>query len=120
MLRVFFFWLVVIILIQPILSSIDYYLDLHVRAVTAYVAEKAAPEGMVSPQLHQEAVDMLTAVGFKEDDIIINYDNSIHERGESITVSIQVPRDMMFVYRFISNMPTFYYAKSTVMSEWLD
>lgn len=120
MLRVVFFWLVLFMTMQPILSSIDYFLDLHVRSITAYIAEKAAPEGMVTSQLRDEAIELLTAVGFRESDIEITYTNTMQDRGNRIDVIVKVPRDMFFLYNFASNTPSFYYSRSSVMSEYID
>lgn len=120
-LRAVFMWVVVIIIVQPILSHKDFLLDLNVKANASLLAQKAAPEGVVTPQLYQEIVDNLKAIGFKEDQIEIQFSSTIRERTEIIDVIILVERNPMFLYSFgKSNSPQYYYGRHRIMSEYIE
>ena len=120
-LRALFLWLALIIIVQPILSHKDYLLDVLVKANTAYITEKAAPEGMVTPSLKQEVFDNLSAVGFDPTEISITYNTSVvMQRKERLDVTLQIPRAPLFLYNFSSQtQPSYYYAHSYTMSEYL-
>jgi len=109
-------------ILQPMLSYLDYLYDLVVKSNTAYLTQKAAVEGMVTPQLEQEVIDNLTAVGFSEDEIHIESNPTIRYRGERIDVIVRVERDRtLFPYIFTNKQqPSYYYGHGSIISEYLD
>lgn len=118
--RALFFWLTLIILVQPMLSHVDYLLDLVVKANAEYAAEKAAPEGMMSSALRQEVLQNLAAVGLDPDKVIIESGTTVLERTKRLDVRIRAPRQPLFLYRFGSEaMSKEYYAHAYVMSEYI-
>jgi len=122
LLRALYMPILLIMILQPMLSYLDYLLDLTVKANTNYLVQKAAVEGRVTPHLRQEVIDNLKAVGFSENQIWIEYDPVVRHRGERIDVSITVFRNrMLFPYLFTSKtLPNSYYAKGSILSEYLD
>lgn len=118
--RALFFWLTLIILVQPMLSHVDYLLDLVVKANAEYAAEKAAPEGIMTSALRQEVLQNLAAVGLDPDKVIIESGTTVLERTERLDVRIRAPRQPLFLFRFGSEaMPKEYYAHAYVMSEYI-
>lgn len=118
--RALFFWLTLLIIIQPILSHIDYLRDLIVKANTSYIAQKAAVTGVVTADLRQEVIRNLSRVGFKESSINIEYTTDIKERSERLDVTIKVDRPPMMLYNFSGQSePTYYYGHAYIMSEYL-
>lgn len=118
--RALFFWLTLIILVQPMLSHIDYLLDLVVKANAEYAAEKAAPDGILSGDLRQEVLNNLAAVGLDTSKVVIESGTTVVERTERLDVRIRAPRQPLLLYRFGSEaMPTEYYAHAYVMSEYI-
>jgi hypothetical protein len=109
-------------ILQPTLSYLDYLYDLQVKANTAYLAQKAATEGRVTPQLMQEVTNNLKAIGFSEGEIHIEADTILRYRGERIDVAIRVERNRtLFPFNFTSkSQPNYYYAHNTIVSEYLD
>jgi len=109
-------------ILQPMLSYLDYLYDLVVKLNTAYLTQKAAVEGMVTPQLEQEVINNLTAVGFSEDEIHIESNPTIRYRGERIDVIVRVERDRtLFPYIFTNKQqPSYYYGHGSIISEFLD
>lgn len=118
--KVFFIWLGFMILLQPLLSHLDYLLDIVVKSNADYAAEKAAPDGVMTAELKQTVLDRLAAVGFDPDTVQVTSSSTIVDRGEQIDVKITAPRLPMFLYRFGSqSMPSTYYAHSYTTSEYI-
>lgn len=116
--RLLFFWFALLILIQPSLSHLDYLLDLTVKSNAEYAAQKAAPAGGVTPELKQEILDNLAAVGFNPAEVTVESTSTMVDRGERIDVLIRAPRLPLFLYRFGNkSWPQEYYAHAVVMSE---
>jgi N-methylhydantoinase A/oxoprolinase/acetone carboxylase beta subunit len=122
LLRAIYMPLLLYIILQPMYSYLDYLYDLAVKANTAYLTQKAATVGRVTPELRQEVVEKLMAVGFKEDEIQIESNSSVRYRGERIDVTVRVERDRtLFPYMFTSaSMPNVYVGHGTIMSEYVD
>lgn len=120
-LRALYLWIVLIIITQPILDYTDYLKELIVKANTSYITQKAAVEGTVTTALKNEVIDNLKAVGFKEDQITIEYETIIKDRKERLDVVIKVERPRLFLYNFSSvQQPQYYYGHGYIMSEYLD
>ncbi|MVP02125.1 hypothetical protein [Paenibacillus lutrae] len=120
-LRALYLWLALIIIAQPLISYKDYLLEMLVKENTAYITEKAAPEGMVTPSLRQELITNLTKVGFTHSQISITYSNAVANRKQRLDVTVKADRPPMFLYNFSSlEQPKYYYAHSYTMSEYLD
>jgi hypothetical protein len=96
--------------------------EMAVKANAAYLTQKAAVEGKVTPQLRQEVINNLTAIGFHDDEIQIESDPMTRYRGERIDVTIKVYRKRtLFPYIFSSeSMPDYYVGHGTIMSEYMD
>lgn len=93
-------------------------LDVVVKANAEYAAQKAAPYGYITPDIRQEIIDNLTAVGFNADQIVIESQLEKQERGDRIDVIIRAPRLPMLLYRFgSSQLPTEYFAHAYTTSE---
>lgn len=119
-LKALYFWLVLVIVIQPALSQRDYLLNIVVKSNTSYLAEKAAVQGRITNELITEIKNNLKAVGFNDSDIEITGDTSLKERGNKIDVIIKVKRPPMFVLNLGAiGVPTYYYAKTSISSEYL-
>lgn len=118
--RALFFWLTLIILVQPTLSHIDYLLDLVVKANAEYAAQKAAPDGIMTSTLRQEILNNLAAVGLDPGKVVIESGTTVLARTERLDVRIRAPRQTFLLYRFGSEaMPSEYYAHAYVMSEYI-
>jgi hypothetical protein len=118
--RALFFWLTLMILVQPMLSHIDFLLDMIVKANTEYAAEKAAPEGILSGALRQDVLQNLAAVGFDPSEVVLESSATVVERTERLDVRIQAPRRPMLLFRFGSEaLPEHYYGHAYVMSEYI-
>jgi hypothetical protein len=122
LLRAIYMPVLLYILLQPMYSYLDYLYDTAVKANAAYLTQKAAVEGKVTPQLRQEVINKLTAIGFHEDEIQIESDAVTRYRGERIDVTIRVNRKRtLFPYIFTSeSMPDDYVGHGTIMSEYMD
>jgi hypothetical protein len=118
--RVLFLWVALIILIQPLWSHLDYLLDVVVKSNAEYAAQKAAPYGSITPEISQEVLAHLTAVGFDPAQVLIESENGVQPRGGAIDVKIRAPRLPQFFYRFgQANFPEQYYAHAYTTSEWI-
>jgi hypothetical protein len=120
-LRAILFPLTLFILIQPLISHKDYLVDLIVKANAAYAAEKAAPEGLVTPAIRDQVIDNLEKIGFADSEIEMVYDTTLKGRQQQLDVMIRIPRPPLFIYYFgTETQPQYYYARSYVMSEYLE
>jgi len=118
--RLFFVWFALLILVQPSLSHIDYLRDLVVKSTAEYAAQKAAPAGGVTPELQQEILGNLAAVGFDPAQVVVESTSTTVDRGERIDVRIRAPRLPMFLWRFgRESWPQEHYAHAVVMSEYV-
>ncbi len=116
--QLFFLWLFVFVLFQPLISHQDYMLDVAVKANAEYAAQKAAPQGIVTPELRQEILDNLSALGFDPSEVNIESQLEKQERGQRLDIIIRAPRLPMFLYRLGNiNLPTEYYAHTYTTSE---
>lgn len=115
-------WLVLFIILQPIVSYIDYLLDLQVKANTSYITQKAATEGMVTSALKTEVTNNLMAVGFSASSIqITSSTTAVIDRKSRLDVYIKAPRINIFAYNFSKQkQPDVYYGHGSIMSEYLD
>lgn len=122
LLRAIYMPVLLYMILQPMLSYLDYLYELNVQANTAYLTQKAAAEGRVTPQLVQEVTNNLKAIGFSEDEIHIESDPTVKYRGERIDVIVRVERNRtLFPIAFTSQaQPKHYYGRGTIMSEYLD
>src|SRR5690606_29468253 len=110
-----------IFITQPIVDYTHYLKDLIVKTNTTYIAQKAAVEGTITPALRNEVIDNLKAVGFREDEIEIEFDSSVYDRGNRLDVIIRAERPGLFVYNFSGlDGPNYYYGHDYIMSEYLD
>lgn len=121
-LRALFLWLVLFILLQPMMTYVDYLLDLQIKANTAYLTQKTAVEGRVTPALRSEVVANLTAVGFTASSIdITSASEAVMERSQRLDVYLSAPRVRLFPYWFTdASQPERYYGHGSIMSEYLD
>ena len=121
-LRAIYMPILLYMILQPILSYLDHLYDNAVKSNTAYLTQKAATEGRVTPQLIQEVTNNLKAIGFSEDEIHIESDPVLRYRGERIDVAIRVERNRtLFPFNFTSkSQPNYYYAHNSIMSELLN
>lgn len=115
-------WLVLLIILQPIVSYMDYLLDLQIKANTSYLAQKAATEGMVTSALKNEVIKNLSAVGFPAASILISSSTeTIQDRKTRLDVYIEAPRLVSFVFNFSKGGHSKnYYAHSSIMSEYIN
>jgi hypothetical protein len=122
LLRAIYMPVLLFIVLQPMYSYLDYMYDTAVKANAAYLTQKAAVEGRVTPQLRNQVIENLKAVGFHEDEIRIESDPMIRYRGERIDVTVRVERDRaLFPYVFTSqSMPKEYVGHGTILSEYVD
>lgn len=115
------FWVVVIMILQPILSYRDYLIEAQIKSNTNYLAQVAAVEGYVTDGMRQQIVNNLSRIGFSESEVQITYSATRVERGTRIDVAITAPRAPSFPYVFSSEPDaTRYYARANIMSEYLD
>ncbi|MBY9080943.1 hypothetical protein KIH86_12600 [Paenibacillus sp. HN-1] len=121
-LRALFMWLVLFIVLQPMMTYIDYLLDLQIKANTSYLAQKAATEGMITASMRSEVMNNLKALGFTESSIgISSSTEAVQDRSSRLDVYIRAPRISLFPYNFSGNaQSSYYYGHSSIMSEYLD
>ncbi|MBJ6360493.1 hypothetical protein ACFOQM_04090 [Paenibacillus sp. GCM10012307] len=119
--RVAFVWMLIFLIIQPLLSHIDYLLYVVVKSNANYAAEKAAPDGMLTPSVREQVLANLQAVGIDPSQVVIvSNASSPLKRGEELEIQIEAPRLPMFVYQFTGQeLPTTYFAKAYTTSEYI-
>lgn len=119
--RIFFMWFAFVIILQPLFSQLDYFMDTTVKANAEYAAQKAAPNGTVTEEIRSEVRNNLAAVGFNPDSITIDATGGIKSRGEKMEVVIRAPRIVQsFVYKFGSaEPPKEYFAHTYTASEYI-
>ena len=118
--RALYFWLLLVIIIQPFLSQRDYLLNLVVKSNASYLAEKAAVEGRITPELVEEIKANIEAVGLKVEDGDISGTTTLRQRGEEIEVVIRVKRPGAFLYNLGTvGAPTHYYSRQSILSEYV-
>lgn len=119
--RIFFMWFAFVIILQPLFSQLDYFMDTTVKANAEYAAQKAAPNGTVTEEIRSQVRNNLAAVGFNPDSITIDATGGIKSRGETMEVVIRAPRIVQsFVYKFgSSEPPTEYFAHTYTTSEYI-
>lgn len=119
--RIFFMWFAFVVLLQPMFSQVDYFLDTTVKANAEYAAQKAAPNGTMTEDVKMRIRQNLAAVGFNPDSIVIEATGGIKSRGETMEVVIRAPRIVQsFIYKFGSTAPpTQYFAHTYTTSEYI-
>lgn len=119
--RVCFNWFAIMILLQPMFSQLDYFLDTAVKANAEYAAQKAAPNGTMTEEVRTRIRQNLAAVGFNPDSINIEATGGIKSRGETMEVVIRAPRIVQsFIYKFgTTEPPTQYFAHTYTTSEYI-
>jgi hypothetical protein len=119
--RIFFTWLLLFMIIQPLLGHIDYVLQVVVKSNAEYAAQKTAPAGMLTQDVRTAVLDNLEAAGFNRNSIQLTSNTSSPlSRGEEITIEIRSPRLPMFAYKFTNdNIPTSYLGKAYTTSEYI-
>lgn len=122
LLRALYMPILLYMILQPMLSYLDYLLDLNVKANTAYLVQRAGVEGKVTEELKQEVIQNLMAVGFSPSEIHIEADPTLRYRGERLNITIRVDhRRNLFPYWFTRQpVPNAYYGHGTIMSEYLE
>jgi hypothetical protein len=119
--RIFFIWLLLFMILQPILGHIDYVLQVVVKSNAEYAAQKTAPEGMLTQDVRTAVLDNLESVRFDRNKIQFTSNaSSPLTRGEEIIIEIRAPRLPMFAYKFTSaEIPTSYLGKAYTTSEYI-
>lgn len=119
--RLFFMWFAFLVLLQPLFSHLDYFLDTTVKANAEYAAQKAAPYGRMTEEIKTQIRDNLAAVGFRPDSVSIDATGGVKPRGEMMEVVIRAPRIVQsFIYKFgSSDPPTEYFAHTYTTSEYI-
>lgn len=120
--RALYFWLVLVIIIQPFLSQRDYLLNLVVKSNASYMAEKAAVEGRVTPAIRDEIMANLRAVGFTDSEISISGSGttSTATRGQSIEIILAVKRPPSFAIDVSTESGAEnFYSRVQIMSEYI-
>lgn len=119
--RIFFLWFAFLVLLQPMFSQLDYFLDTAVKANAEYAAQKAAPNGTMTEEVRAKIRQNLAAVGFNSDSIAIEATGGIKSRGETMEVVIRAPRIVQsFIYKFgTTEPPTQYFAHTYTTSEYI-
>lgn len=120
--KISFFWLLIFMVLQPMLSHIDYTLSIVVKSNAEYAAQKMAPAGMLTAEVKEAVMENLAQVGFKAADVQWQTNTTQPlKRGEHLEVTIIAPRMPMFVLSFFGQeLPKDYYARAYTTSEWVD
>lgn len=116
--RALYFWLVLVIVIQPALSQIDYVRNLAVKGSASYLAERAAPAGRLTPDLIAEVKSKLEAIGLEN--VTIDGTTDVQPRGGTIQVTVTASRTPSIALKITSREEERYYrAQSQIMSEFV-
>lgn len=98
--KALFWWLVLIILIQPTLSYIDYKIDNRIGNITYWAIEKmtADTNGELTPEIKQAILDEFAAMNYTENEVEIITSIVETERGNRLDLTIKADRGKMFLY----------------------
>jgi hypothetical protein len=98
--KALFWWLVLIILIQPTLSYIDYKIDNRIGNITYWAIEKmtADSNGQLTPEIKQQILDEFSLMNYSESDVEIITNVVTTERGNRLDLTIKAKRGQMFLY----------------------
>ncbi len=119
--KAFLYWVVILMILQPWLSYRDFLIEGIIKSNTNHIAQLAAVQGYVTPQIRDELIQNLGKIGYSPSEVNLTYSTVQVERGERIDIVVTAPRAPSFAFLFSSSdEPKNYYARANVMSEYLD
>jgi hypothetical protein len=117
--------LLLFFMIQPMLHDAEQSRGEVAQIAIQRATEKAAIEGYYTDEVIQEIYDMLSEVGYSEDEIKLEVTTTLKYRGEYVSGRVKVPNKYFFLLfdsllRIKNKDPMYHIKSATRLSEYID